>query len=276
MTTELARFFENRRGLRLFGMFHKPDTRQRATGAVFCHPIGDDKTFSYRAYVEFARALVAAGYAVLRYDSGGCGDSEGEFVDATVDTLRDDALDAIAELRLHAGIENVALIGCRFGATVAALAAASDPGISATALVSPVISGSAYRDKLLRAHQMSALTQGRPGGTLESLLKDIAAGGAVEIDGQLVGAWLLTQLAAIDLRRVPAVSAAAAIVTDLESDGPERTSILELVAAYHAAGRDAIEWREPREFWSADSLYAGYVPKNLITRTITWLQERAR
>ena len=147
MANEHPIFFENRRGLRLFGMYHEPDVRPpHGLGAVFCHPLGDAKDFSYRAFVQFARALTSAGYPTLRYDSVGFGDSNGESVNVTLESLRDDALDAIFKLGKLAEVAQFALIGCQFGATVASLVAGADERVRALGLISPIVSGERYRD----------------------------------------------------------------------------------------------------------------------------------
>lgn len=91
---------------------------------------------SHRQFVLLARALAAAGIACLRFDYRGMGDSEGApigFLDAVPDIVA--AIDAF-----HASVgslERVVLWGLCDGATVAALAAASDSRVAGLALFNP-------------------------------------------------------------------------------------------------------------------------------------------
>ena len=41
----------------LFGVLHEPEAAPVNAGFVFCHPFGEEKLWSHRVYVTFARAL---------------------------------------------------------------------------------------------------------------------------------------------------------------------------------------------------------------------------
>ncbi|MDQ1713554.1 MAG: uncharacterized protein QOE45_3004 [Frankiaceae bacterium] len=85
---------------------------------------------------EFARALVAAGFAVLRYDKRGVGKSEGDYLSRTQTDLVDDVLAGVASLRDQPSIDagRVALLGHSEGTVVGIRAAARDAGIAGLAL----------------------------------------------------------------------------------------------------------------------------------------------
>ena len=49
----------------------------RPGGIVFCHPFGEEKLWTHRVFVTFARRLAAAGHAVLRFDHRANGEQMG-------------------------------------------------------------------------------------------------------------------------------------------------------------------------------------------------------
>jgi predicted alpha/beta-fold hydrolase len=118
-------FFESD-GSRLFGVLHLPaasesrGTRHAARmGLVFCPPFAEEHKQGYRVFVELARRLEREGFACLRFDYRGTGDSEGPFTDFSLAGARRDIAGAVAFLRERAGVERIGLIGLRLGASLA-------------------------------------------------------------------------------------------------------------------------------------------------------------
>lgn len=132
------------------GWLH-PAAGRRAV--VLCGPSGYEALCCHRPWAEFAAALADAGMPTLRFDYPGSGDSQGEDTDpgllhAAVAATRA----AVALMRGQAGIEEVALVGLRFGALLAATAAqeiarAGAP-VDALVLIAPCASGAAYAKEL--------------------------------------------------------------------------------------------------------------------------------
>jgi alpha/beta superfamily hydrolase len=133
-----------------FGWLH-PAAGRRAV--VICGPNGYEALCVHRSLGQFAAALAAAGLTALRFDYPGTGDSAGD--DSDPHMMRG-ALDAIAAavtlLRSQTGIEQVALIGLRFGAVLAATAAQelarAGAAVDALVLLAPCPSGAAYAKEL--------------------------------------------------------------------------------------------------------------------------------
>jgi len=119
----------------LLGLVESPE-RPCEVGVVVLVGGPQYRVGSHRHFVHLARDLVAAGYAVLRFDFRGMGDSEGDpvplvetgaEVQAAVDALCASAPD----------VRTVVLWGLCDGATAAGLAARRDPRIGGVVLVNP-------------------------------------------------------------------------------------------------------------------------------------------
>ena len=77
--------FLNLNGERVFAGFTVPHNLRRGP-IVMCHPLGEEKLWSHRVFVSFARDLAAAGFAVLRFDFRGEGDSDRDFEETDLET----------------------------------------------------------------------------------------------------------------------------------------------------------------------------------------------
>src|SRR4030081_1104639 len=88
-------------GRPLFGFYHPPKPGPwRGVGVILSRPIGTDQTRSDRVYRPLAERLAVAGFACLRFDPFGTGDSGGdEKAEGLVRAWLDDVGLAAAELR---------------------------------------------------------------------------------------------------------------------------------------------------------------------------------
>ena len=98
-------FFFDGNGYRLFGVVHDPEVEANSRGFVFCHPFAEEKLWTHRVFVNFARSLAQKGYHVLRFDYMGHGDSEGEFSDSSVETRLADIHSAVVWLQANRPVE---------------------------------------------------------------------------------------------------------------------------------------------------------------------------
>ena len=84
-------------GERVFVVHHRPE-RPAKRAVVMCSPLGEEKLWSHRVFVSLAHDLAAAGFAVLRFDFRGEGDSDRQFEDTDLETRVQDALLAISKV----------------------------------------------------------------------------------------------------------------------------------------------------------------------------------
>ncbi|MBK8252242.1 MAG: alpha/beta hydrolase [Polyangiaceae bacterium] len=138
----------------LFGSYHSPTLPARRVAVLILNPLGHEQVHSYRVLRCLAESLADKGFATLRFDLEGTGDSSGD--DRTPGRLaawQKSISDAAIELKKRSGVERLAIVGLRLGALLALHAA---PACSAehAVLWMPVTSGKAHGRELLRLHKM--------------------------------------------------------------------------------------------------------------------------
>ncbi len=152
-------------------------------GVVLVAPFMEERQDSHEVLRSLALSLSAAGFAVLRFDLFGTGDSDGDWDDATVQGWLDDLSSMRTLLRREAGVDTVGFVGLRFGATLAAYAAAQHE-TGWVGLVQPVLQGEAYAQEVLRAHLAAELVLHKKAGTTrEALTAQLQAGNTVNLFG---------------------------------------------------------------------------------------------
>ena len=114
-----------------FALHHRPAGPPRGL-VVYVHPFAEEMNKSRRMAALQSRALAEAGFAVLQLDLMGCGDSDGELLDASWAQWVADVVFACGWLRqqyLPSGPDTVPLWlwGLRAGALLAADAARQWP-----------------------------------------------------------------------------------------------------------------------------------------------------
>ena len=123
--------FPNADGKQLAGILDLPDGEPRAF-ALFAHCFTCSKNL--KAATNIARAMNAAGIAVLRFDFTGLGQSEGAFEDTSFSSNIADLLAAVAWLEAEHRAPEI-LFGHSLGGTAVLQAAAKVPSAVAVATI---------------------------------------------------------------------------------------------------------------------------------------------
>jgi len=192
-----AFFLPARTGVRLC-VHHRPNERS-ATGraVVFVPPFAEEMNKSRHVVAQTARRICDMGIGVLLIDLYGCGDSSGDFADATWDTWREDVALATDWLQI-CGYRRVVLWGMRLGGLLAAECALAAPTLYDRCILwQPVISGEAFLTQFLRLRVANAMLSGAAAGTSVAQLRtSLLAGEAVEIAGYRLSPGLASGLIA--------------------------------------------------------------------------------
>lgn len=174
------------RGARLLGLLATPTRRPARSMAILIVVGGPQyRVGSHRQFVMLARHMAAEGFATLRFDYRGMGDSEGE--PRAFDDVADDLRAGIDALCHHAGTGSVTVFGLCDAASAALIFATSDHRVRGLALVNPWVRSEAslaathvkhyYGARLVQAEFWRKVLAGQFGwrASLRSGLRDVAA-----------------------------------------------------------------------------------------------------
>ena len=213
-----------------------------------------------------ATQLERAGYAALRFDYSGTGDSLGDSRAATVDAWVGDVAAAADRLRSASGAARLAVVGLRFGATLAMLAGArGDLRLRHLVLWDPVVDGAAYLHELADQHR--TYMRYEIGDSWVDQLQVAADGTPAEALGTPIGQALGGQIAAIDLSATaPAAEQITVITTRI-------TPELERLRPHLPAWARWLEMPDSPA-WNADAaLNAMTVPMDIVRAIVARLEE---
>jgi len=242
-----------------FGWYHAAHTTHappRAMGIVLCRPVGFEAHCTYETYTQLAEQLALAGFAVIRFDYHGCGDSSGHDTDPDrVNAWVNSTVLAINEVKRLGGVPQVALFGVRLGATLAAVAASLVGGVDSLVMWAPCVTGRAFAREL----RASSAT---PSGTASS-----AAPADIQALGYTYTAQTLQDLHTLDCQRLATPPARRVMIVgrdDLPIEGP-------LPNAYKAMGLDTTYAVLPGYAGIMVEPHDGVVPTATLGLITAWL-----
>lgn len=197
----------DREGRTMFGWYHppaRPDAGSRDCLVVMCNPIGYDAICTHRHYRQLALRLADAGFAVLRYDHHGTGDSAGS--DESPERLQAwirGVSRAVEYGRQLSGAGRVSLFGVRMGGTLALAAAASG---AAAAQADSIVAWAPFSSGRLYLREMRAMRLMRSvDGSAETL-----EGEGDDGSGEEAGGYLMTESSIAAMEQLDLVTLATA------------------------------------------------------------------
>jgi len=203
---------------------------------LYLHPFAEEMHKSRRMAALQARRFAAEGYAVLQLDLTGCGDSAGDFGDATWEGWLADARRAHAWLsEKHPG--PVMLWGLRSGASLAVELANTLSGIERLLLWQPVANGEQFLNQFLRiklASEMLSGTQAQSG--TKELRARLESGEAIEVGGYLLGSAMARSLANMKLADMPPPCPVEWLEIGAENSDSPTPASQRIVDAWRTAG----------------------------------------
>jgi len=183
MAAAVAPFFlADETGGQRLGILHRPATDRVRGAIVHVHAFAEEMNKARRMAALQARAFANAGYAVLQCDLLGCGDSSGDFGDATWDAWLADVARAAAWLGARYDAPPT-LWGLRAGCLVASEAARRHALEGDFVFWQPMTTGKAMLQQHLRLHVAKDMLDGQAGGGTRRLHDRLAAGEAIDIAG---------------------------------------------------------------------------------------------
>jgi uncharacterized protein len=246
---------------RLFGVYDSArGGAATVRAAVLCYPWGEEYIHAHRTMRRLAILLSSAGIHTLRFDYFGTGDSGGEADEANFQGCMADTATAIDELRDMTGARRVALVGLRFGATLAAAAAVKRPEeVDALVLWDPIVSGAEHLKAIYESSPPNAAGRG-VAATHESAEARQAGGGAL-------APTMASELSVLDLPpMIPELSARTLIILTemLRSRGEVvREQVVSPIVVEHV--QDICPWLE-------DPRKVGAISATVLRRIVQWLK----
>jgi pimeloyl-ACP methyl ester carboxylesterase len=191
-------------GDRCFGLLSLPERPVKDLGFVVCHSYALELLTLRRTERGLARTLAGLGHPVLAFHRRGCGDSTGSLADQDLDAHLEDTRRAAEVLSAETGTSRLGLIGAKFGALIAALAA-GDAGsrVERLILMNAPLTGAAYFRKMIKEMHLVQLSirDEKPRRTTEEMLEDLATSGMVDVLGFPVYRTLYGSLGDHDLSK---------------------------------------------------------------------------
>lgn len=272
---EIASFFGTAGDAqRAFGTRHLP-AGDPVAAVVVCCPLQAELLRNYRREVLLARRLADAGIAVQRFHYRGSGHSDGATSDVTLSSMTEDALAAADELRRETGLSQVAFMGTRWGALIAARAAAE---LRAPLVMwEPVTDPARYFDEILRFRLMHEMNND-PASTVahEDLMAELRGAGSVDVLGHTLEHALVLSAEGHRLDHVVGNATSPALLVQIGVGRSLRREYKELVETMTGAGADvSTQVVSDREAWwiSGDRwpVHETHAPTTkLIDATVAW------
>lgn len=274
-STELAEF-RGPEGERMLVLVHVPASPPRGA-AVICSPLLGEFMRNYRREVLMARELARRGFVVERFHYRFSGNSDGDDGDLTYDTMREDALACVADVRERCPEGPLVLLGARLGALVASSAAGSHPE-AALAVWEPMLETTRYFKEAFRAGLVKARRDGDEAApTSHELEASLRGGQPVEVPGYRIFPALFRSAAGVTLEAELGPARRHVLAVQVGPTGSVRPELARQVERWEAGGLavEAAAVKGAESWWLVDERWhdEGQRPmtKELLAITASWI-----
>lgn len=185
-----------------FCLYSPADKGTIKGGVVYIHPFAEELNKTRRMVALQVRLLVKAGYSVLQIDLRGCGDSSGDFGEATWDKWLDDVSNAIDWLREETSAP-LWVWGLRSGALLAAETVLRQKHSINCLFWQPFANGQLALQQFMRLGAVADLLAEDGKGRLAAMKAELQAGHAIEVAGYCLAPALADGLANSTLNAPP-------------------------------------------------------------------------
>lgn len=189
----------------LFCVYHPPENKGCLGAVLYVHPFAEEMNKSRRMAALQCRMLAKAGFAVIQVDLSGCGDSAGDFADATWSGWIRDIVRAAEWLHARHADVPFWLWGNRAGCLLTTAAASMlAPRFAINFLFwQPFQSGKVQLQQFLRLKVAGEMLKGSASGALAELRQRLKSGAPVDVAGYLLASDIATGLEAATLNPTP-------------------------------------------------------------------------
>lgn len=170
---EAVKFDGGAKDVTIAGTFTKPKGEGPFTAVILISGSGpqdrDESILGHKPFLVLADHLTRNGFAVLRYDDRGVGQSTGNFGKSTSADFAADARGAMAFLKARADVKRIGLIGHSEGGMIAPMVAAEDNEVAFIVLLAGP--GTSGRDIIIAQARLLAKAGGADAKALDRLTK---------------------------------------------------------------------------------------------------------
>ena len=267
-------FFENGEQ-RLFGVVHSPDKSIADKCFLLIHPFGEEKLWSHRVFVNFARGAAKRGYPVLRFDLSGHGDSDDQTENCTLSNWLADI--DLARTRMKAmfpDVKTTSFVGLRLGATLAYLSASQSRERTNLILWEPILNGARYMQELLRINLSTQMAVfGGVKQNRESLVENMKLGELTNVDGYLICHKFFEDCTRIDLAQPELPRNVESCLVVQIAPNVKQKSRPDLVHFANSISKGAFIKVEEAPFWREIKPFSSRAA-NLVTATLEYVETR--
>ncbi|MEW8027513.1 MAG: alpha/beta fold hydrolase [Candidatus Thiodiazotropha sp.] len=258
---------------KIFAVFHVPEKTDISKAFVFIHPFAEEKLWSHRVYVSFARELARQGYHVARFDFRGHGDSDGDFIDSSLEKHNKDIGTVINQLRVKFQVDDIGLFGLRLGATLAINYASSNNDIRDIILWDPVLKGERYMQELLRSNLAGQMAlKGKVEVTRDDLVKQMRSGIPINIEGYFLTYSYYSELSEIDLQKLKDRKSINCLINQIVRNPkqPQNKTFLEFINKF--SEKSELVKSHEEQFWKEIKTFY-QTAENLCSSTLSWMNK---